>query len=162
MKHESRFIKNFLKPFIKDYICVAIFSVLFFAFYKNVSGFLPTLLFIVFVILYTISIGVCDFGMTKLEGYEITCTLTPKRLCGLSFLIGAPVYLLWFAVSFIPIAHYAVWILTGFPLCVITGLTLTEVAARWKEKKPIYWGIQVAIYLVLTFIGQWSIHQLFF
>lgn len=162
MKRGREFIEDWVRPFLKDHICVAIFSVIFFTVYKNVSGVVPTLLFIVFVILYTTTIGMCDFGMTKLEGYERTCTLTPKRLSWLSVFIGAPIYLLWFAFSFIPIAHYAVWFLTGLPLCVITGTTLTEVAARWKEKKLFYWAIQVVIYLVFLLIGQWSVHQLFF
>jgi len=69
---------------------------------------------------------------------------------------------LWLAFSVIPIAHYAVWLLTGLPLCIVTGLTLSEIADRWNEKRPLYWAIQIVIYLALLFIGQWSIQQLFF
>ncbi len=162
MKSERRSIRGFLKPFIKEHICVAIFCVLFFVFYRNVSGLVPAILFLVFILLYGTSIAICDFGMSKLKGWERTYALTPKRLYGLSFLIGAPVYFLWFAFSIIPIAHYAVWLLTGLPLCIVTGLTLSEIADRWNQRKPLYWGIQVAIYLALLFIGQWSIQQLFF
>ena len=161
MKRKRKFIKDYFKPFIRDHICVAIFSVLFFVFYKNVSGLLPTVLFIEFVILYTTSIAICEHGMSKFEGYERTGTLTQKRLHRLSFLIGTPVYLLWLAYSFIPLAHYAVWILTGLPLCVVSALNLFEVADRWNQRQFLYWGIQAAIYLVLTVIGQWTIHQLF-
>ena len=100
--------------------------------------------------------------MDKFEGYEITGTLTRKRLYGLSFLIGTPVYLLWFAYSFIPIPHYVMWILTGLPLCVVSALNLFEVAEHWRGKKFLFWTIQATIYLVLTFIGQWTIYQLFF
>ena len=162
MKRKRRFVKDYFKPFIRDHICVAIFSVLFFAVYRNVSGLLPTILFIGFVILYTTSIAICEFGMSKFEGYERSGTLTRKRLYRLSFLIGTPVYLLWFAYSFIPIAHYVVWILTGLPLCVVSALNLFEVADRWHQRKILFWSIQATIYLVLTFIGQWTIHRLFF
>lgn len=162
MRRKRRFIKDHFKPFIRDHICVIIFSVLFFAFYKNVSGLLPTVLFIGFVILYTTSIAICEFGMSKFEGYERSGTLTRERLYRLSFLIGAPVYLLWLAYSFIPIPHYVVWFLTGLPLCVVSALNLFEVADRWNQRKTLYWSIQASIYLVLTLIGQWSIQQLFF
>ena len=162
MKRKRRFIKDYFKPFIRDHICVAIFSVLFFVVYKNVSGLLPTALFVGFLVLYTTSIAICESGMDKFEGYEITGTLTRKRLYGLSFLIGTPVYLLWFAYSFIPIPHYVMWILTGLPLCVVSALNLFEVAEHWRGKKFLFWTIQATIYLVLTFIGQWTIHQLFF
>lgn len=161
MKRKRRFVKDYFKPFIRDHICVAVFSVLFFAVYRNVSGLLPTILFIGFVILYTTSIAICEFGMSKFEGYERSGTLTRKRLYRLSFLIGTPVYLLWFAYSFIPIAHYVVWILTGLPLCVVSALNLFEVADRWHQRKILFWSIQATIYLVLTIIGQWTIHRLF-
>lgn len=162
MKRERGFVKDFLRPFIREHICVSIFCVLFFAFYGNITGFIPTLLFLIFILLYGTSIAICNFGMTKLRGYERTYTLTRKRLYGLSFVIGAPVYFLWFAFSIIPIAHYAVWLLTGLPVCIVTAFTLSEIADRWNQRRPLYWGIQVVIYLVLLFIGQWSIHQLFF
>ena len=162
MKRKRGFVKDFLKPFIKEHICAATFSVLFFAFYKNVAGLVPTLIFLSFIILYATSIAICDFGMSKLKGYEKAYTLTRKRLYKLSFLIGTPVYFLWFVFSIIPIAHYAVWLLTGLPLCIVTGLTLSEIADRWNQRKFLYWGIQASIYLALLFIGQWSIHQLFF
>ena len=131
-------------------------------FYKNVSGLLPTVLFIGFVIFYTTSIAICESGMSKFEEYERSGTLTQKRLYRLSFLIGVPVYLLWFVYSFIPIPHYVVWILTGLPLCVVSALNLFEIADRWHHKKVVFWSIQATIYLVLTLIGQWTIHQLFF
>lgn len=162
MKHKGQFIKDFFKLFIKEHVCVVAFAVLFFSFYKNVTGIVPTLIFLAFMILYATSIAICDFGMSKLKGYEKTYTLTQKRLYKLSFLVGAPVYFLWFAFSIIPITHYAVWLLTGLPLCIVTGLTLFEIASCWNQKKLLYWGIQVIIYLALLFIGQWSIHQLFF
>ncbi len=162
MKRKRRSSRKHLGSFMRDHVCVAIFSVLFFVFYKNVSGLLPTALFVGFLILYTTSIAICESGMDKFEGYEITGTLTRKRLYGLSFLIGVPVYLLWFAYSFIPIAHYVVWILTGLPLCVVSALNLFEVAEHWRSKKYLFWTMQATIYLVLTFIGQWTIYQLFF
>ena len=162
MKRISELIERYVKPFIRDHVCVAIFSVMFFVFYKNTMGFLPTILFIGFLILYATAIAVCEFGMSKLLGCERSGTLTPERVYGLSFLIGTPVYLLWLAYSLIPIVHYVIWFLTGLPLCVMSALNLFEIADYWRGRKILFWSIQAAIYLVLTVVGQWSIHQLFF
>lgn len=147
-----------IRMFIKEHIMMALICVTFFVVYRELAGALLTLLILAFLILYATANALCHYGMTKFLQHEKSNTVTQKRLVGYSFLIGMPIYFLWFVFSLIPIIQYEVWMLTGLPVVIVTGLTLFSIADRWKGKKAVYWSIQLFIYLSLLIGGQLLIH----
>ncbi|MBQ8311329.1 MAG: hypothetical protein IJX80_10005 [Clostridia bacterium] len=92
--------------------------------------------------------------MTKIAQYERSCTLCFQRTFGYSFLVAMPIYFLWLLLSLIPIVYYEIWFLTGLPLCICTGFTLVSISEKWRGWRILFWGIQIAIYLILTVTGQ--------
>ena len=143
-----------IKTFMKEHIMMALICVIFFTVYKELSGPLFALLLLAFMVLYATASAICHYGMTKFLRHEKNNTVTQKRLVGYSFLIGMPIYFLWFVFSLIPIIQYELWLMTGLPLVIVTGFTLFSISDRWKEKKILFWGGQILIYLCLLIGGQ--------
>ncbi len=143
-----------IKTFMKEHIMMALICVAFFAVYKELSGALFTILILTFMVLYATANVLCHYGMSKFLQHEKNNTVTQKRLVGYSFLISMPIYFLWLVFSLIPIIQYEIWMLTGLPLVIVTGLTLFSISDRWREKKVLFWSIQLAIYLCLLIGGQ--------
>ena len=150
-----------IKMFIKEHIMMALICVTFFAVYRELAGALLTLLILAFLILYATANALCHYGMTKFLQHEKNNTVTQKRLVGYSFLIGMPIYFLWFIFSLIPIIQYEVWMLTGLPVVIVTGFTLFSIADRWRDTKALFWVIQLFIYLSLLIGGQLLINFIF-
>ena len=142
-----------LKEFVKEHISMVLICIIFFVVYREFSGATVALAILSFLVLYAISNGLCYYGMTKYLQHEKSNTVTGKRLVGYSFLIGMPIYFLWFVFSLIPIVEYELWLLTGLPLVIVTGFTLSSISDRWEEKKIWFWVIQIVIYLFLL-IGE--------
>ena len=150
-----------LRSLIREHVSMALICLAFFVAYRRIAGTALMLAILAFVLLYVGAITGCHFGMTRFLQHEKNNTVTQKRLVGYSFLIGLPIYYLWLLFSLIPIAHYSVWMLSGFPLVVTTGFTLFSIADRWKGKQALFWTAQLVLYLCLLLGGQWAIHSLF-
>ena len=145
---------EYLQRNVRDYACLIACSILFFAFYWRVSGTVAAEFLIAICLLYVMVMALCAIGLAKIMRHESYCTLTHKRVVGYSFLISTPIYFSWMLVSVIPVLQYEVWLLIGFPICVISFLTMTTVAKRWKKGKAWFWSTQAIIYLVILLTGQ--------
>lgn len=153
------FFKSF-KTFFKEHIIMALVCVMFFWAYKDLTNDILILAILIFSVLYVTVMAVCHFGLSKFTQHERNHTVTRKRLVGYSFLIAMPIYFLWLFFSLIPIIQYELWLLTGLPLMVITGLTLCSIADRWKGNLILFWSIQIGIYLFLLVGGQLAVRYL--
>ena len=163
MKRRKNIVRfwDYLQRNVKDYICLAACCVLFFVFYWKVSGAIAAELLVAICLSYVAVMAVCAIGLAKITRHERQCTLTHKRVVGYSFLVSAPIYFSWMLVSVIPVLQYEVWLLIGFPICVISFLTMTTVAKRWKQGKTWFWIIQIGIYLTIFVSGQWIMYAVF-
>ncbi len=122
--------------------------------YKNLTD-IPTMAAIaIFMALYSGAMAVCRLGEIKLVTYYRSNTFTAKRLFGVSVLVAAPIYLFWVLFSLIPIMSYEIWLITGFPVVIVSALAFGSVAEYWGKRKPLFWFIQTAIYIVCFAVGQ--------
>ena len=140
---------------------MALICVLFFMVYKDLTNRGLILLILAFAILYASVMAVCHYGLSKFTRHEKNHTVTPKRLVGYSFLIAMPIYFLWLVFSLIPMIQYEMWLITGFPLVIVTGFTLNSIADRWSGKRVLFWSIQIGIYLSLLIGGQLIVRSMF-
>ena len=145
---------NLIKQNLKVHVCLFAICALFFAFYREVSGRITAIIVLTVLISYAVIMALCTLGTTRILQYERAGTLTRRRAIGYSFLVAAPVYFFWMLFSLIPIIRYEIWMLTGFPLCVVTFFTLVPVAERWHKMRLLFWLIQIGIYLTFLLLGQ--------
>lgn len=146
---------------MKEHISMAIVCVMLYFLFRNMASTLVLTVILAFIVLYGTSMAICYYGMAKLEKHRRSGSVTPKRLFGFSILIAMPIYYLWMVVSLIPIVQYEIWLLTGLPLVIITGLTLSSIVEHWREKKALFWLFQAAVYLGMLCGGQLVIHLVF-
>ena len=163
MKHKKAFFRvlEYLQRNVNDYICLTACCVLFFVFYWNVSGAMAAEILIAICLFYVAVMALSAIGLAKITQHERHCTLTHRRAVGYSFLVSSPIYFSWMLVSVIPVLQYEVWLLIGFPICVISFLTMTTIAKRWKKGKAWFWIIQIGIYLAIFVSGQVITHAVF-
>ena len=122
--------------------------------YKNLTD-IPTIAALaVFLALYSCAMTLCRLGEVKIIAYDRTNTLTAKRLLGASMLVGTPIYLFWALFSLIPIISYEIWLITGFPVVIVSTFAFGSVAEYWKKRKPLFWLMQTAIYILCFTVGQ--------
>ena len=140
--------------FIKENISLAIICVLLFLFYKEIWGSFAACIIVLMLLLYSVVMLLCSFGMTKIAQHERSGTICFRIVFGYSFLVAMPIYFLWALFSLVPIVQSELWLLTGLPLCLCTGLTLASISEKWVARRTLFWTIQIAIYLTLTVAGQ--------
>ncbi len=150
----------FLLSSMKEHISMAIVCVMLYFLFRNMASTLVLAVILAFIVLYGTSMAICYYGMAKLEKHQRSGSVSPKRLFGFSVLIAMPIYYLWAVVSLIPIVQYEIWLLTGLPLVIITGLTLSSIAEHWRENRVWFWLFQVGVYLCMLCGGQGVIHLL--
>ncbi len=122
--------------------------------YKNLTD-TPTIAAIaIFLALYSGAMAVCRLGEVKLAAYYRSNTFTAKRLFVASSLVAAPIYLFWALFSLLPIMSYEIWLITGFPVVIVSALAFGSVAEYWGRRKPLFWLMQTAIYIVCFAVGQ--------
>ena len=144
-----------IRQFIKEHILFAVISVVIFVVYRKIIGAFATLLLLAFLLIYSGTMTLCWFAMSRLEQLEKNGRVSQKTLLGLSFLIASPIYLIWLIISLIPILSWEVWLITGLPITVIAVFSLFSIAEHWqKTQRFIFWMVQVVVYLCLLCAGQ--------
>ena len=96
---------------------------------------------------------VSEFAERKLLYLEKQNKITAKKLFYLSAMILCPIYLFWFLFSVIPILSYEVWLITGFPIILVSCIPLHTLADHWK-KTAVFWLLQLLVYGCCLAIGQ--------
>lgn len=122
--------------------------------YKNLTD-IPTMAALaVFLTLYSGAMALCSIGEIKIAAYYRSGALTAKRLLGASLLAAAPIYLFWVLFSIIPIMSYEIWLITGFPIVLVSAFAFGSVAEYWGKRKPLFWLMQTAVYIVCFAVGN--------
>ena len=159
LNHSNRW--QHFKMFAKEHICLVAMCIMFFLFYRELAGGWLTLIILAFLIVYVAAMALCAFGLTQFMQHEKSHTLTKRRIFWFSAFVATPIYFLWLVFSLIPIIQYEIWMLTGLPLVIVTGLTLASLADRWKGRRCFFWSLQIFIYICLLVGGQLMVHLIF-
>lgn len=122
-------------------------------FYWKISGIYVVVFSVIIFISWAFIITCCHKAQLKVQAHQRSGTLTPKNALLYSLQIGLPIYWSWAIISVVPITTHYVWLLTGFPVSIISSIPLKEVSDI-THNKVIFWSIQVAIYLSVLLLGQ--------
>jgi hypothetical protein len=139
----------------KKYILEGLLYFILYICYKKIIGAHSALILIAIFALYAGSIVVSDFARKKLIYFEKQNNITTKKLFYLSILILCPIYLFWFLISIIPIPSYEFWLITGFPIILLSSLPIYVLSEYWKSAlKMFFWFLQLFVYCCFFAIGQ--------
>ncbi|MBQ7335814.1 MAG: hypothetical protein IJW92_05025 [Clostridia bacterium] len=155
MNQTSKHIILNLINYLKRNITVLLaYLILYFGF-QQIIGASPALIATVLLVVYSGATTISYYCREKLLQFEKANALTTKKLFLFSAFIPSPIYLFWFLFSMIPIYSYEVWLITGLPMVLLSGVPLYSLSECWKEKwKKFFWGLQILIYITCLVAGQ--------
>ena len=142
-------LKNNLLRYISIILAFSPFAV----FYWKISGIYVVLFSVIIFISWAFIITCCHKAQLKVHAPQRNGTLTSEKALFYSLQIGLPIYWSWAIISIVPITTHYVWLLTGFPVSIISSIPLKEVSDI-THNKVIFWSIQVSIYLSVLILGQ--------
>ncbi len=138
---------------IKSCFLEAILCCILYICYRKIIGAHSALILTAFLILYGGTMAVSEFAERKLLCLERQNKITANKLFYLSAMILCPIYLFWFLFSMIPIFSYEVWLITGFPIILVSCIPLHTLSDYWK-KVSLFWLLQLLVYGCCLAIGQ--------
>ena len=152
MKIFKRILQH-LKNNLLRYISIILVFSPFAIFYWKISGIYVVLFSVIIFISWAFIITCCHKAQLKVHAHQRSGTLTSEKALFYSLQIGLPIYWSWAIISIVPITTHYVWLLTGFPVSVISSIPLKEISDI-THNKVLFWSIQVAIYISVLILGQ--------
>ncbi len=148
-------IKNFGQAFLRNIPLIGCFIAIFFSF-RALSGTSAAIFFLSFFFLYMMSMIASSHGVSKLEEYERSYTLTTQNRLKFSLLASFPTYPMWLISSLFPIKTWYAWVVTGFPLIVVGTLPIFAICDEYWHRAPklLLWACHLGTYILCFFIGQ--------
>lgn len=148
-------IKNFGLTFLQNIPLLGCFVAIFFSF-RALSGTNAAIFFLSFFFIYMLTTIASHHGMTKLGVYERNGALTTKNRLGFSLLTCFPTYFMWIISAVFPVKTWYAWVLTGFPLIVISVFPIFAICDEYWQRTPkwLLWTCHLGIYIICFSVGQ--------
>ena len=80
-----------------------------------------------------------------------------RLLIPLAAKIALPLYLCLFCVACIPLFHWELWLLTGFPVLLLLAAPLYSIMEELKDRRfprRLFWALQLLALTVIYLLGQ--------
>lgn len=165
---ESNMIKNILKRII--YIALLLYLLMLFAGIIS-SGAVIAIVFAVLIIGYVIAMFISIKSARRLEKLKEKVLLDCDYVIEKSdkpllhvMIANLPFYYVYFAFSLLPMDFPALWLIAGFPCCLISALRPLnknyQVYNFITNKSKLYWWLQVVLAFVIWIVGRAIIHAI--